>query len=342
MDTIRHTSWVERAQQHPVAFAQVREDPQMDLELLATLGSHREIVMVASGGCTAAAIVAKEAASSLLLVDPNPAQIALTKIKLELLTHSPKQRLELLGHLKLPPHQRLKATTPIFQKLELPINSLGTPQHWAQVGLDHCGRYEALFSALRQAWGDEPLSLSPDARARAFAEVMSLPNLVALFGTGATANPREEFWQHFHTQTQRAIEADPALKGPFLSQLLHGRFSSQYYDWIRSPRPSHQAKLSWKTTEMTSALKSLEARSKDLVHLSNILDWLTPEEARQTLLEAYRVLRPGGLVSIRQLNSKLEISELPTPFQWQKSLGKHLLRNDRSFFYRDFLVGRRP
>jgi predicted SAM-dependent methyltransferase len=40
----------------------------------------------------------------------------------------------------------------------------------------------------------------------------------------------------------------------------------------------------------------------DFVHLSNILDWLTPEEAIETLSAAYRSLRRGGLVLIRQLN----------------------------------------
>ena len=47
--------------------------------------------------------------------------------------------------------------------------------------------------------------------------------------------------------------------------------------------------------------------SYDFVHLSNILDWLSPEEARATLDVAHAALRPGGWVLIRQLNSTLDI-----------------------------------
>ena len=80
-------------------------------------------------------------------------------------------------------------------------------------------------------------------------------------------------------------------------------------------------------------------RTYDLVHLSNILDWLSPEDARQTLAAAGAALRPGGRVIVRQLNSSLDIPALGDGLQWDRTLGAKLLKQDRSFFYRAILVG---
>ena len=94
---------------------------------------------------------------------------------------------------------------------------------------------------------------------------------------------------------------------------------------------------------MLSALREQEQKSFDLVHLSNITDWLTPSEAQELLAEAHRVLRPSGAVFIRQLNSATNLVELETPLVWQPKLSNALLLRDRSFFYRALYVGvRRP
>ena len=84
-----------------------------------------------------------------------------------------------------------------------------------------------------------------------------------------------------------------------------------------------------------------EREAYDLVHLSNILDWLTPEEARHTLQVARQALRPGGCVFIRQLNSTLDIPSLGEFFHWQEDESRSMHRRDRSFFYRAIHLGRK-
>jgi S-adenosylmethionine-diacylglycerol 3-amino-3-carboxypropyl transferase len=93
---------------------------------------------------------------------------------------------------------------------------------------------------------------------------------------------------------------------------------------------------------MLEALKQLPSASCDFLHLSNILDWLSPKEALLTLNQATRVLRGGGLVAVRQLNSTLPIRQLGSSLRWMDSLSHALLEADRSFFYREFHVGVRP
>ena len=79
----------------------------------------------------------------------------------------------------------------------------------------------------------------------------------------------------------------------------------------------------------------------DFVHLSNILDWLDPDEARTTLGLARRALRPGGWTLVRQLNSTLDVERLGDGFEWHASRARRLHQADRSFFYRALHLGRR-
>ena len=80
----------------------------------------------------------------------------------------------------------------------------------------------------------------------------------------------------------------------------------------------------------------------DFVHLSNILDWLDPEEARTTLDLARRALRPGGWTLVRQLNSTLDIERVSAMVSSGTRLGRGRLHQaDRSFFYRALHLGRR-
>jgi S-adenosylmethionine-diacylglycerol 3-amino-3-carboxypropyl transferase len=79
----------------------------------------------------------------------------------------------------------------------------------------------------------------------------------------------------------------------------------------------------------------------DVVHLSNILDWLSDEEAMETLELAYHALRPNGCVVIRQLNSTLDLGTF-SGFQWLVDEAQSWLKRDRSFFYRTLYFGVRP
>lgn len=93
---------------------------------------------------------------------------------------------------------------------------------------------------------------------------------------------------------------------------------------------------------MKDVLDSMRAGSADLIHLSNILDWLSASEAEATLHAAQRVMKPGGKVIIRQLNSTLEIPTLDSGLRWDAELGAAMERRDRSYFYPQIHVGRRP
>ena len=93
---------------------------------------------------------------------------------------------------------------------------------------------------------------------------------------------------------------------------------------------------------MREVAENLTPGAFDFVHLSNILDWLSPDEAALTLEAAGRILKPEGVVIVRQLNSSLEIRKLDCELDWDTAKSASLLKRDRSFFYRSIHVGRKP
>jgi S-adenosylmethionine-diacylglycerol 3-amino-3-carboxypropyl transferase len=355
--------WVLEAAQRSVAFAQVREDAKLDQWVVDRLPVDAEVLMVASGGCTAAALAAMPKVSRLHLIDPNPAQIALSRLKLRLLaTSGATERLSILGHVPMSVAARRMRLTTELQALDLPADALGPIDLMVKVGPDYAGRYEVLFSKLRETLSDavdELIALlqlrDPAEQSRradpathlgrtldgAFDSVMALPNLVGLFGEEATRNRCEPFSRHFARRTRHALASLSAADNPYLWQMLQGRFPKEIvYPWLDAASPVRMPEVVWTVTSMADALPRF-SEAFDFIHLSNILDWLAPDEARTTLDLAWKALRPGGWTLIRQLNSSLDIQTLGGRFEWQDRSARALHNHDRSFFYRRLHLGRK-
>jgi S-adenosylmethionine-diacylglycerol 3-amino-3-carboxypropyl transferase len=177
----------------------------------------------------------------------------------------------------------------------------------------------------------------------AFAEVFAHETLVRLFGEGATRSPVEPFHLHFARRVRHALAALPAADNPWLHQMLAGRFpAGARYDWLDASPPAEPAEVVVSVETIEAALASSDAASLDFVHLSNVLDWLAPEEAGDVLAATVRALRPGGLLILRQLGSTLDVPGLRGGVAWDPAWAAALHARDRSFLYRALHVGRRP
>lgn len=355
--------WVADAARLPIAFAQVREDPLLDRWVVEQVGRPARVLMIASGGCTAAYLVATTALEHLHLVDANPAQLALTRLKLHLLRHvMPVDRYGLLGH---SPYTgtRTSRLSAVLGQLDLRADCLGPQEVVGELGPDYAGRYERCFAQLQQRLSghrDELVALlrlrDPAEQARraapdtplgraldeAHGDPLDLAPLVRLFGEGATRNPAEPFSRHFARRMRHALATLPAADNPYLWQVLLGRYPEGCpAPWLDCPAPPAWPRITEERAYMADALANAEPASFDFVHLSNILDWLDPAEATETLDRAWRALRPGGWVLIRQLNSTLDVKAAGPRFTWD-ARGDELHARDRSYFYRALHLGRRP
>lgn len=357
-----NSRWIEEACRFPVAFAQVREDPEIDLQLVGQTRRRARALIVGSGGCTTALLVACGDLEVLHVVDPNPSQLALVRFKLELLCRlHPINRLQILGHQAMDPSARHVQIAEILGRLGYSLDVFGSAQTVSQVGVDQCGRYEMLFVALRRALSRftgqlEALAQSQDiteqtrlmaqdaelgaALDEALDRVLSLPNLVALFGPNATANRAEDFSRHFARRIRFLLGTMPARESPWLAQMLVGHFgSAQPYPWLTQHAPRSLPIIDWSQDTMQNVLASAEADDWDFIHLSNILDWLTPTQSALLLEHAWKALSPGGRIVIRQLNSALDIPAAAPQIGWLSNEAHLFHASDRSFFYRELHVG---
>ncbi len=358
IDFITQDDWLEKAEKFPVAFAQVREDSRIDVWLAERIPNKARGIMVASGGCTAAHLAHTGKFTNLTLVDMNPAQLELARLKLFLLQNGTKsERMELLGYADINASQRKEGLLKLFDANSVHKNTFGDFDTLASIGLDYSGRYELLFARLQERLKNIPannalfqlddaieqkrfLKENPDylvALKDVFTEVMHLDNLVRLFGKEATQNSIKPFSLHFLERTIAAIETLPAASNPYLAQLLQGKFHSKEYEWLSLPNQTLETEIQFVNSSMLDAL-SKGKEKYDFIHLSNILDWLDHQQATQLLYAASQKLAHGGQLVIRQLNSSLQIPNLCPDLFWQPDIASDLHNNDRSFFYQKIHV----
>ncbi len=327
--------WAVEAAGLPLAFAQVREDPRLDLHLAHTLTPDAVVVMIASGGYTVVPL-SRLQLGCIHAVDINPAQLALSRCKLHLAGRIPSEAIcRFLGHLPMPDTGRAAMLQRLLETLALPDDIFGPLEFVSAHGPDHAGRYERCFTELRREMA------SGLGRDDALTRVMSLPNLITLFGREAAQNPRRPFHEHFAWRSHLAFARDDAAVNPFLLQMYEGRFApGNAYDWLQND-DSPRTEVIWHHGRMTEVLEGMPASGVDFVHLSNILDWLSPSLATQTLEAAARVLKPGGRLIARQLNSSLDFTALTDALIRDHELGQQMEEQDRSFFYPQVFVGTR-
>lgn len=354
-------AWVAEAAGLPLGFAQVREDAELDRWVVRAVPGRCRVVMTASGGCTAAALAVEPNVARLELVDTNPAQLALSRLKLRLLLERrPAERLALLGHAPARPRERLRGLERELGALDLALGALGPSGLLSERGPDHAGRYERLFAALRAELAEHAQDLEnllglrdPAEQARrcapgaplgraldaALDRTLALPHLEALFPAAAAAERVTAFPLHFARRIRRGLAAGPAADNPYLSQVLLGRFRGPVAPWLAAPQPSRLPEIRWHASDLGEHLARLHEEA-DVVHLSNILDWSTAERAAAVLAAARRALRPGGWVIVRQLNSPLDLPALGPGLRWLDGPSRSLHAADRSFLYRHLWVGR--
>lgn len=346
-----------------ICFSQVREDPVVDERAIAKhFGGRSNIrmAMVASGGDTCAYLLGTKefALSKMFVVDPNPAQLGLTRIKLHLLRESREDRLALLGHTEMNAEKRKERVEAVMGRLGIDRALFGRLHG---MSLDESGRYERLFALFREQLRECREDIEGLFRARsveeqrrilarehvckaverAFACVMDIGILRALFGECATQNRVLEFATHFFQRTMHYLENNLASESPFAAKLLLGRFyGSVVYSWMELPQMDYDRDS---VVFVEGRLDELLEKEKDLdvVHVSNVPDWLSTEDADVFFRTVQGSLREGGIVIVRILNSTVN-PQLAGGIEWMEELSQKLHGVDRSFFYRSVLVGRKP
>lgn len=347
----------------PLMFAQVREDPCIEMQALApALGG--TIVVVSSGGCTALSLLAA-GAREVVGVDMSRTQNHLVELKCAALRAL--ARLEAIAFLGAQPMAALRRRR--LYGVLTPLLTPGARAYWdshrtaIDRGVLRAGKSERFIAFVAsivartvvRSGGVEALlnADSAETQRRIFDHAWRGWRWRAFFSlllnrwTFSRAyhpsffqhveNP--SFARHFRHLAERALTELPARDNYFLHEILTGRypirepFGAPPYLTPRGIARAGDAgpMLSLVDGSMTAYLRSCRPRSIDGFALSNIGEWLDGRGLDALFGEVARTARPGARVIFRNFVGWTDV-----PDRWRSVIverpgyGERLIRRDRS------------
>ena len=319
--------------ENKVQFAVVREDPIVEAELVR-LTKANNVLLIASGGCTALTLQALFPDLHITLVDFNPAQLERVREKMKVLR-------DVDAGIRC---RRFNIQT-------------SDPR-----GLNQSGNFESLFRGLREfifdLVADEAeicaLFEDKDRLARvseilfsskywsvAFDLYFSDSLLNAMFGPEATQHAEAgSYPRYFQTLFEKGLTSPGAFDNYFLHHVFLGYYlqrsaSLPYY--LSTPPADYRFQMVEGTLDAVPDLQRF-----DLISVSNIMDWMPLTEITSLIGYLQNEMRAGASVLYRQLNNYTDLSTyFGDAFEFDAALGIQFQESERSLFYSSVHVGKR-
>jgi S-adenosylmethionine-diacylglycerol 3-amino-3-carboxypropyl transferase len=343
-------------------FAQVREDPQLEL---AAFKGHWDgpIAVVSSAGCTALSLLA-EGADEVVGIDVNRTQNHLVELKAAAVARlEPDDALALLGGAPLAPGERLRSYRRVRDAL-----TPAAQRYWdarpgvVARGVLHAGVTERLMRLIAgcvrrlvhpRGRVDRLLALRSldeqrefyrrewdNARWRLLFRVLCNRLMLRRTYHPAFFDHVEDasYAAHFRRVAEHTLTTLPVSDNYFLHHMLTG----SYPDGSRPPYLTNRVaddRLTLVDGSFTDYLRTRPDGSLAGFALSNICEWLTAEQIDELFAEIVRTARPGARLVFRNFVGWTEV-----PKRWQeqvcedRALGEDLMRLDRSLCQRRFAV----
>ena len=353
-----------------IAFSQVREDPNIELQVidhLATSQNHPlRVLLVASGGCTALSLLSRPAIAQIDAVDANLAQLHLVELRRQaLLTLSLEDQFQVLGIDRFPVAAR---AAPIDRLTRYANLRSGLPEatrlYWDHrpeqmaFGVNRVGRFEQLFrelSAQFTAIGlnplEQPLIATQHPQWRAiFDAVFERDRLANTFGEAAVNYSMDRsFGEHFADVFAQALIQFGPEDNYFLTQVWGDRYTTGTNGVPIYLQPDAQLAIRALGADRLKLHQGLFADKLlalvklgefDLIQFSNISDWMPVQELHSMVAIAVQCLAPGGALIGRRLNGDHDLAAIMAAhLTVDHALSQQLRQGDRSFFYREVVVG---
>ena len=316
-----------------VQFAVVREDPMVEAELIR-LTRASNVLLVASGGCTALTLQALFPDVHITLVDFNPAQLERVR-------------------------EKMSALRAVDEATRCQRFNIGTSD---PKGLNQSGNFESLFRGLRafilDLVADEAeirrlfeekerlaevseLLFSSKYWSVAFDLYFSDSLLNAMFGPDATQHAEAgSYPRYFQTLFEKGLTSTAAFDNYFLHHVFLGYYiqrpaSLPYY--LLAPPTDYHFQMVEGTLDQVP-----EPQRFDLISLSNIMDWMPLAEIVSLISYLQNEMKPGASVLYRQLNNYTDLSTyFGDSFKFNTALGVRFQEIERSLFYSSVHVGKR-
>ena len=354
-------------------FAQVREDPRAEIAALDP-APNDSLVVVGSGGCTALSLVAA-GAGQVTAVDVNRTQNHLVELKLAAVSSlSRDDTLAFLGATDAPARDRLETYVRVR-----PLLSVAARSYWdarlpqVDAGVLGAGVTERFIRALVAAMR---VLVRPGSRLERILACESIGEQRALFARewntrrwrlffALLLNRRvfrrtydaaffahlqqPSFAEHFRRCAEYALTELPVRDNYFLHHMITGRYPAGEPDGVppylttsgHAAVAEQRERLTLVDGSMTDYLRILPDGAVTGFSLSNICEWLAPDDIDALFAEIVRVAAPGATLCFRNF---VGWTEVPPRFRKiireDRALGDELTKRDRSVVARRIAVCR--
>lgn len=306
---------------NPIQFAVVREDPQIEMDLIKDFRFERA-TLIGSGGCTAFCLKSLNPQLKISLIEPNAAQIALVKEKINAL-----------------------------EKGEIEKFGIGISN---KNNFIECGNFESLFRQFRgfinEFIADETEIkyafaknsqkfwlevFAHDFWNTAFELFFSDAILTAMFTPAAIQHaPPNSYTAYFRKVLERGLLREDAPQNYFLQHIFSGFYLPESLPFYLENFP---ANLDFEFFE-GFAQDFRGFQDKQLVHFSNIFDWCNLGLVEKIAKNAAENLEKGSVITIRQLNNEKDYRPFfGEKFRWSET--GNIVEKDRSLFYSKIEIG---
>ncbi|MDQ6829527.1 MAG: BtaA family protein [Gemmatimonadota bacterium] len=355
-------------------FAQVREDPRLEIQALIRPDGSNRIAVVASGGCTALSLLAA-GATEILCIDLNTTQNHLVDLKLAAVTAlGARDAIVFLGNSAGPPERRLHT----YGELR-PLLSPAARDYWDRhpdaiaSGVNASGVTERFLAIVAYALRhlviggrrvDRLLQCDDVSEQRALFERewrgWRWSALFALLCNRAairrTYDPsffrnasRGSFAAHFRELAERTLTELPLADNYFVHDILGGGYPMDVENGVPPYLSGAGARIVRGARDritlvdgvMTDCLRARPAGSIDGFALSNIGEWLDDAAVDSLFAEVARTAAPGARLVFRNFVGWTEVPE-----RWRhvviedREAGDALIRRDRSGVQRRIAICR--
>jgi S-adenosylmethionine-diacylglycerol 3-amino-3-carboxypropyl transferase len=344
-------------------FAQVREDPQLEINALAPLHDAK-VVVVSSGGCTALSLLAAGAAR-VTAVDLNASQNHLVELKVAALRRlTMPEIMSFFGVARGTSERRVRTYETIRPLLSgRAVDFWDTHQSMLGRGALACGVSEQFISMVVKVVKlfihsrrkiERLLSLETLEQQREFFDRewntrrwrLLFPALLNRWTFNRTYDPaffREvenpSFAAHFQQLLEHALCDVPVRSNYFLHQMLLGTYPNRVPDGVppyleRTQREILRTRLD--CLELVDGgyseyLATQESSSIDALALSNICEWLDQAGIDRLFEQVVRVSKPGARMCFRNFVGHTEIPErFRHAIVEDPDAGKRAILSDRS------------
>ena len=322
-------------------FAQVREDPRLEIEALAPLEG-ANVVVVSSGGCTALSLLAS-GAGHVTAVDLNSTQNHLVEVKIAALRWlAMPEILSFFGAAPGTADRRIRTYRTIR-----PLLTEGAAAFWdvhesvLGRGAIACGVSEQFIGAVVRVVKlfihgprriERLLSLQSLEEQREFFDRewntrrwrFLFPLLLNRWTFNRALEPKffrevenPSFSAHFRGLLEHALCEVPVRSNYFLHQMLLGTYPSRVADGV--PPYLHPTRREYVRTRLDSLelvdggygeyLATRADSSVDALAISNICEWLDPAGIDQLFEQIVRVGKPGARLVFRNFVGHTEVPE---------------------------------